>query len=99
MEIDPYVLSLSVLGAVMLGVAGLPLLIRELPLSVPMTFLLLGGLVGVLFPASSLPDPPNFPELTERATEFLSRASVWNIWSTGTPQRARRASPASPESQ
>lgn len=76
LEIDPYVLSLSVLGAVMLGVAGLPLLIRELPLSVPMTFLLLGGLVGVLFPASSLPDPPNFPELTERATEFLVIVSL-----------------------
>ena len=33
------------------------------------------------------------------ATEFLSRPSVWNIWTSGAPHVSRSASPATPDSQ
>ena len=49
---DPYILLLTLIGGLILAAAGLPRLIRELPLSVPMILLLLGG---VDRPASASP--------------------------------------------
>jgi NhaP-type Na+/H+ or K+/H+ antiporter len=68
---DPYMLLLALIGAAVLASAGLPRLIRALPLSLPMVLLLLGGAVGLLEAAAPIPDPHDHPQLTERVTEFL----------------------------
>jgi NhaP-type Na+/H+ or K+/H+ antiporter len=68
---DPYILLLTLIGGLILAAAGLPRLVRELPLSVPMVLLLLGGLVGLFEVATPIPDLHERPQLTERVTEFL----------------------------
>lgn len=74
--LDPYFLLLSLVGALVLASAGLPRLIRDLPLSVPMILLVLGGLVGLLRFAAPIPDVHEHPQITERVTEFLVIVSL-----------------------
>jgi NhaP-type Na+/H+ or K+/H+ antiporter len=73
---DPYILLLTLVGGLILAAAGLPRLIRELPLSVPMILLLLGGVVGLFEVAAPIPDLHERPPLTERVTEFLVIVSL-----------------------
>ena len=73
---DPYILLLTLIGGLILAAAGLPRLVRELPLSVPMVLLLLGGLVGLFDIAAPIPDLHERPQLTERVTEFVVIVSL-----------------------
>jgi NhaP-type Na+/H+ or K+/H+ antiporter len=74
--VDPYILLLTLVGALMLGVAALPLLVRRLPLSAPVILLVLGGLLGAVGAAGSVPKPYEHPEVVERVTEFLVIVSL-----------------------
>ena len=73
---DPYILLLTLVGALVLASAGLPRLVRELPFSVPMVLLLVGGGVGMLEMAAPIPELDQYPQLTERVTELLVTVSL-----------------------
>ncbi len=65
-----YVLILGVFGAIVLLTAWLPMVLRDLPLSLPIFCVLLGALIGYAVPgeeALSL----RYPEITERLTELV----------------------------
>jgi NhaP-type Na+/H+ or K+/H+ antiporter len=93
--VDPYVLLLAVFGAVVLLTAWLPLVLKELPLSLPMVCIGIGALV-VLSPFSPNVgvNPLENRYLTERLTEFvvivslmgaglkLDRPVSWRGWSS-----------------
>jgi NhaP-type Na+/H+ or K+/H+ antiporter len=74
--VDPYIVLLSLLGTLMLGVAALPLLVRRLPLSVPVILLAVGGVIGAFTEQGVLPGLQDVPEVTERAAEFLVLVSL-----------------------
>jgi NhaP-type Na+/H+ or K+/H+ antiporter len=76
LPIDPYILSLTFFGALMLGVAALPRLVHRLPLSVPVILLLLGAALGAFGLGDELPGLDKHPEVTERVTEFLVIVSL-----------------------
>jgi sodium/hydrogen antiporter len=68
---DPYILLLTGLGFLIALVAWLPLVLKRLPLSLPIVCLGLGA-VGFLLPGVSLrPMPYDFPDVAERASEFV----------------------------
>lgn len=68
---DPYIVLLACLGIVILAVAWLPMLLRKLPLSLPILCVLFGVLLFNLPGLGPKPDPFEHPELTERLTELL----------------------------
>ncbi|MCF6113152.1 cation:proton antiporter [Mesorhizobium muleiense] len=74
---DPYVLLLTVFGAVVLLTAWLPLVLKELPLSLPMVCIGIGALL-VLSPFSPNvgANPLENRYLTERLTEFVVIVSL-----------------------
>ena len=90
---DPYLVLLAVFGAVVLLTAWLPLILKELPLSLPMMCIGIGALL-VLSPFSSTVgvNPLENRYLTERLTEFavvvslmgaglkLDRPVSWRGW-------------------
>lgn len=69
---DPYIVVLAGLGAVVLLTAWLPMLLKELPLSLPIVCVALGF---VLFAVPGIPGiaphPLEHPEVTERLTELV----------------------------
>lgn len=69
---DPYIVLLAVFGAVVLLTSWLPLLLKELPLSLPIICIGIGvALVWVpLFPIAGI-NPLENRHLTERFTEFV----------------------------
>jgi NhaP-type Na+/H+ or K+/H+ antiporter len=89
--LDPYILLLVGMGGLILLVAWLPMVLRELPLSLPMFCVAFGYLLFGLVP-SELPLPLVFPKLTERVTELvilvalagsglkLDRPFSWRTW-------------------
>ena len=76
-NVDPYFLLLAVFGAIVLATAWLPLLIKELPLSVPIVCIMIGAIL-VWSPLSSIVDvnPLENRYLTERLTEFVVIVSL-----------------------
>ena len=76
-NVDPYFLLLAVFGAIVLATAWLPLLIKELPLSVPIVCIAIGAIL-VWSPLSSIVDvnPLENRYLTERLTEFVVIVSL-----------------------
>jgi len=69
---DPYIILLSGAGIVVLLAAWLPMLLKELPLSLPIICVGLGVLVFVLPAAPGVaPHPSEYLKLTERLTEFV----------------------------
>ena len=68
---DSYVILVSILGAVILITAWLPLVLRRLPLSLPIACIVFGGLLA-LTPLASIfvANPLESRLLTERITEF-----------------------------
>jgi sodium/hydrogen antiporter len=89
---DPYILLLAGAGALILLVAWLPMVLKELPLSLPM-FCVAFGVIVFGVSAGDRPDPLAFPEVTERLTELvvivaltgaglkLDRPLGWRSWS------------------
>lgn len=69
---DPYIVVLTGFGAIVLLTAWLPMVLKEMPLSLPMVCIGLGALVFAI-PATPgiAPHPRDHPELTERFTEFV----------------------------
>jgi NhaP-type Na+/H+ or K+/H+ antiporter len=86
-----YMLVLVGLGSLILLVAWLPMLLKELPLSLPMFCIGFGALAFWLAPLDA-PLPTEFPKVTERLTELvvvvaltgaglkLDRPLGWRSW-------------------
>jgi NhaP-type Na+/H+ or K+/H+ antiporter len=69
---DPYIVVLAGVGAVVLLTAWLPMLLKELPLSLPIVCVAIGAAIFAIpgVPGAA-PDPRQHLELTERLTEFV----------------------------
>ncbi|MBL6078932.1 cation:proton antiporter [Belnapia sp. T18] len=88
---DPYILLLVSAGALILLVAWLPMVLRELPLSLPM-FCIVCGFVAFAYSTGDQPVPADYPHAAERLTELvvivaltgaglkLDRPLDWRSW-------------------
>ncbi|MBP0494961.1 cation:proton antiporter [Pararoseomonas indoligenes] len=68
---DPYILALTGFGILVALVAWLPLVLKRLPLSLPIVCIALGAALFSLPQVTIRPLPLNHPEVTERFTEFV----------------------------
>jgi NhaP-type Na+/H+ or K+/H+ antiporter len=68
---DPYILVLTGAGLLIALVAWLPLALRHLPLSLPIVCIALGAAIFSLPQAGRDPLPMQYPEITERFSEFV----------------------------
>jgi sodium/hydrogen antiporter len=68
---DPYILILTGFGLLIALVAWLPLALKRLPLSLPIICIAIGAAVFLLPPVTLAPLPVNYPDITERFTEFV----------------------------
>ncbi|MDN3567141.1 cation:proton antiporter [Paeniroseomonas aquatica] len=88
---DPYIVMLVGIGGLILLVAWLPMVLRELPLSLPMFCIGIGYAVFALL-GGDTPSPLHYPEAAERLTELvvivaltgaglkLDRRLTWRGW-------------------
>lgn len=67
---------LTIVGLVVLAMAALPRLVRELPFSVPMILVAVGAGVGLLGGAAAIPGLHESPEIAERVTELMVIVSL-----------------------
>lgn len=89
---DPYILVLTGAGGLIALVAWLPLALRRLPLSLPIVCIAIGAAIFSLPQVTLSPLPLEWPEVTERFTEFvvivalmgaglkLDRIFSWRRW-------------------
>ncbi|WP_348771527.1 cation:proton antiporter [Azospirillum sp. SYSU D00513] len=75
MELDPYIAAMTGAGLLILMVAWLPMLLKELPLSLPI-FCVAAGYGLFLFIGHENPHPLRFPETAERLTELVVIVSL-----------------------
>ncbi|MET0528038.1 MAG: sodium:proton antiporter, partial [Microvirga sp.] len=68
---DPYILALTGCGFLIALVAWLPMALKRLPLSLPIVCILLGAGLFSLPQVTLRPLPLDYPEITERFTEFV----------------------------
>ena len=68
---DPYILILTGFGALTALVVWLPLVLRKLPLSLPIVCIGLGAAIFSLPQVTLRPLPYLYPEITERFSEFV----------------------------
>jgi len=69
---DPYIVAMAGFGIVVLLAAWLPMVLKELPLSLPIFCVAIGVLVFALPGAPGVaPHPSEYLKLTERLTEFV----------------------------
>lgn len=68
---DPYILILTGAGVLIALVAWLPLVLKRLPLSLPIICIGIGAAVFSLPQVSLEPLPIRYPEITERVAEFV----------------------------
>lgn len=68
---DPYIAVMIGAGLLILLVAWLPMLLRELPLSLPVVCVAIGWILFAVLPGSDDPRPRLHPEGAERLTEML----------------------------
>jgi sodium/hydrogen antiporter len=68
---EPYIVVLAGFGAVVLLTAWLPMLLKELPLSLPIVCVAIGAAVFSIPGLGPAPNPQEHPALTERLTEFV----------------------------
>jgi len=68
---DPYILFLVGAGLLIALVAWLPLVLRQLPLSLPIVCIGLGAAIFAAPQMTLVPLPSNYPEITERFSEFV----------------------------
>jgi NhaP-type Na+/H+ or K+/H+ antiporter len=68
---DPYILALTGFGVLVALVAWLPLVLKRLPLSLPIVCIGLGAALFSLPQITLSPLPLHHPEITERFTEFV----------------------------
>lgn len=67
---NSYIVALVCVGVLILLVAWLPMLLKELPLSLPIACVVFGFILFQI-PALKFPDPLEYPEATERLSEFI----------------------------
>ena len=91
---DPYIVFLACLGLIILAVSWLPLLLRDLPLSLPILCVLFGFVVFSLPGVGNALDPLEQPVITERVSELvviiallgaglkIDRRAGWRRWAT-----------------
>jgi NhaP-type Na+/H+ or K+/H+ antiporter len=91
---DPYIVFLACLGLIILAVSWLPLLLRNLPLSLPILCVLFGFVVFSLPGVGNALDPLKQPVITERVSELvviiallgaglkIDRRVGWRRWAT-----------------
>lgn len=89
---DPYILVLTGFGLLTALVVWLPLVLRKLPLSLPIVCIALGAALFSLPQVTLKPLPVSYPEITERFTEFvviialmgaglkIDRVFRWRAW-------------------
>lgn len=89
---DPYIIWLTLAGALIALVAWLPLALKKLPLSLPIICIGLGAAIFSIPTVSLRPIPFDYPEITERFTELvviialmgaglkLDRVFSWRRW-------------------
>ncbi|RYG29220.1 MAG: sodium:proton antiporter, partial [Burkholderiales bacterium] len=89
----PYILALTIVGALIALVAWLPLALRRLPLSLPIVCIGIGGLLFQIPQLTLRPLPVDYPEITERFCELIviialmgaglkiDRVFSWRRWS------------------
>lgn len=89
---DPYILILTGAGLLIALVAWLPLALKRLPLSLPIVCIAVGAAIFSLPVVTLRPLPLDFPDITERFTEFvviialmgaglkLDRPFSWRKW-------------------
>ena len=70
-SVDPYILVLTGMGFLIALVAWLPLAIKSLPLSLPIVCIALGAALFSIPQVTDEPLPMDYPEITERFTEFV----------------------------
>jgi NhaP-type Na+/H+ or K+/H+ antiporter len=68
---EPYLVVLLMLGAAILAIAWVPVLVRDLPLSLPIFCVAAGVLVFTVFDPAEAPLPILYPEITERLSELI----------------------------
>jgi NhaP-type Na+/H+ or K+/H+ antiporter len=68
---EPYIVVLAGFGAVVLLTAWLPMLLKELPLSLPIVCVAIGAAIFSIPGIGIAPHPQEFPGITERLTEFV----------------------------
>jgi NhaP-type Na+/H+ or K+/H+ antiporter len=68
---DPYIVALTGFGILVALVAWLPLVLKRLPLSLPIVCIGLGAVLFSLPQVTLSPLPLDHPEITERFTEFV----------------------------
>lgn len=71
-----YKLLLGFSGALMLALAAMPLILRRLPLSLPIVLVLLGVVLGLLPIPGQAPDPRAHPLIVERLAELIVLISL-----------------------
>ncbi len=76
MELDRYDLLVAVAGAFVLALAALPLVVRRLPLSLPIVLVAAGAGLTLLPNQGEPPDPREHLEVVERLTEFVVLVSL-----------------------
>jgi NhaP-type Na+/H+ or K+/H+ antiporter len=91
---DPYIVFLACLGLIILAVSWLPLLLKDLPLSLPILCVLFGFVVFSLPGVRNAVDPLEQPLITERVSELVviiallgaglkvDRRIGWRRWAT-----------------
>lgn len=89
---EPYILMLSGFGVLTAFVVWLPLVLRKLPLSLPIVCIALGAALFSIPQITLRPLPWLYPEITERFTEFvviialmgaglkIDRVFAWRDW-------------------
>ncbi len=89
---DPYILALTGAGLLIALVAWLPLVLKRLPLSLPIVCIAIGAALFWLFPIPIVPSPMQHADVVERLTEFvvivalmgaglkLDRVFSWRRW-------------------
>jgi NhaP-type Na+/H+ or K+/H+ antiporter len=92
--VDPYIVFLACLGLIILAVSWLPLLLRDLPLSLPILCVAFGFVAFSLPGVSAAVDPLDQPVITERVCELvviiallgaglkIDRRVGWRRWAT-----------------
>jgi sodium/hydrogen antiporter len=90
---DPYIFVLILLGVAILAIAWLPILLRNLPLSLPIFCVAAGFLVFTWHVGGEKPLPLRYPEITEHLSELIviialmgaglkiDRPVGWRSWS------------------
>ncbi len=76
---DTYVVWLLILGLAWFGAAWLPHLVRRAPISLPIIYILVGGIIFSLPIGLQSPDPERDVELTLRLSELLVIVSLTGV--------------------